>query len=91
MSDDTPTRPQTPISKQFAPVDCPLCFYEQLWKGAARCPGCGRTPEEILEEGVGKISKFKRPGLYASYPGLPDPTPDTIPEMAAVRPEEKKR
>lgn len=88
MSDDIPTRPQTPISKQFAPVDCPLCFHQNLWRGAEKCPGCKRAPEEIVESGaVGQISRFKLPGLYVTFPELA--RVDTIREMPAVRPPEK--
>lgn len=88
MSDDTPTKPQTPISRQFAPVDCPLCFHQNLWNGAEKCPGCLRLPEEIVESGaVGQISRFKLPGLYVMFPELA--RVDTQREMAAVRPEDE--
>ncbi len=80
---DVPTRPETPISRQFAPVDCPLCFHQNIWHGANICPGCNRTPEEILESGQpGQISRFKVPGLYAMFPELA--RIDTLRDMPAV-------
>lgn len=90
--DETPTKPSTPVSKssQFPPVDCPLCFHQDLWRGSEICPGCRRLPDEILESGaVGKISPFKVPGLFAMYPELASLS--TVPEMPAVRPEEEKK
>lgn len=69
-------------SQQWPAVDCPLCPYPHLWKGAAVCPGCGDKPAR----GEGKISRFKIPGLYAMHPELAHI--DTQREMKAVRPEE---
>jgi hypothetical protein len=88
MSDEPPTKPQTPVSRQFAPVECPLCLHQDMWRGAPVCPGCNRAPETILEEGVGAISRFKIPGLFALYPELA--RVDTLREMMAVQPPEKE-
>jgi hypothetical protein len=69
-------------SSQWAPVDCVLCPFPHIWRGAEKCPGCNDLPER----GAGKISRFKIPGLYVQYPELAHLT--TQPEMKAVRPEE---
>jgi hypothetical protein len=73
MSADAPTPRQTPASKQFAAVDCPLCKHTELWAGATRCPGC---------LGGKKISQFKRASLFMQYPELArfdtDPAPFTL-------------
>ncbi len=77
-------------SKTYPPVDCPLCFHQDLWNGSAICPGCHRKPEEILESGaVGQISRFKLPGLYALFPGLA--RVDTQRELCAVRLEDENK
>lgn len=85
MSDEIPTRPSTPTSKTFPSVECPLCLHQDLWGDVETCPGCNRSSETILEEGVGRISQFKLPGLYASFPALA--RVDTIREMPAVKSE----
>jgi len=72
-------------SQKFPAVDCPLCPYPQMWKGAEKCPGCNDLPKR----GEGKISRFKVPGLYVLYPELA--RIDTQREMKAVRPDENDK